>query len=137
MVSYSSEHLHVCQGRCTNCLETVENHLNYDNSFYEEELHFTNEFCYQSHRIEEFNGECRDYCRFLKGLRNCGMCLEDFQLTLCCKHFNKPPSRLYDVSVRIKKRLDEEEVLVGHSQTYAKGERRNYVKCGFCSDFYL
>ena len=86
MVSYSSESLHMCQGRCANCLETVENHLNYDNSFYEEELHcsmceqhFTNEFCYQSHRIQKFNdGECRDYCQFLKGLRNCKMCLEDF-----------------------------------------------------------
>ena len=39
MVSYSLECLHMCQGRCTNCLETVENHLNYDNSFDEEELH--------------------------------------------------------------------------------------------------
>ena len=65
------------------------------------------------------------------------MCLEDFQLTLCCKHFNKPPSQCDDVSVRMKKRHDEEELLVGCSQIYAKGERGNYVKCGFCSDFYL
>ena len=147
MVSYSLESLHVSQGRCANCLETVENHLNYDNSFHEEELHcsmcerhFTNEFCYQSHRIKKSNGECRDYCQFLKGLRNCKMCLEDFQLTLCCKHFNKPPSQCDDVSGvrRMKKRChDEEEVFVGSSQIYAKGERGNYIKCGFCSDFYL
>ena len=148
MVSYSLESLHMCQGRCTNCLETVENHLNYDNSFYEEELHcsmceqhFTNEFCYQSHRIEKFNdGECRDYCQFLKGLRDCKMCLKDFQLTLCCKPFNKqPPSQCDDVSGvrRMKKKCRDEEVLVGCSQAYAKGERGNYIKCGFCSDFYL
>ena len=101
MVSYSSEHLHVCQGRCSNCLETMENHLNDDNnSFCEgEELHysmcewyFTNKFCYQAHRIEKFNGECGDYCRFLQTLKNCEMCLEDFKLTLCCTHFNKRPS---------------------------------------------
>ena len=54
------------------------------------------------------------------------MCLEDFQLTLCCKHFNKPPSQRDDVSGvrRMKNRChDEEEVLVGCSQIYAKGER--------------
>ena len=67
------------------------------------------------------------------------MCLEDFQLILCCKHFNKPPLQC-DVSGvrRMKKKChDEEEVLVGCSQTYAKGERGNYIKCGFCSDFYI
>ena len=39
----------------------------------------------------------------------------------------------------MKKRwCDEEEVLVGCSQIYAKeGDRGTYVKCGFCSDFYL
>ena len=146
MVSYSLESLHVCQGRCTNCLETVENHLNYDNSFYEEELHcsmceqhFTYEFCYQSHRIEKFNGESGDYCQFLMALKNCRMCFEDFQLTLCCKHFNKPPLQCDDISVRrMKKRHhDEEDVLVGCSQIYTKGERGNYIKCGFCCDFYL
>ena len=59
MVSFSNQSLHICQGFCDKCLERVGDHLCCE--FYERELHcliceryFTNEFCFESHKMESY-----------------------------------------------------------------------------------
>ena len=138
MVSFSNERLHVyiCQGFCEKCLEKVENHL--DLNFSDDsdivcedcERCFPNEFCFESHKMKKLFGEYQSYCDFLVTLKNCSLCIKNFELNLKCKHFGKKPKNY------VKKEENDEDVLTGRVYSGDSG-RREYVKCDFCSDFYL
>ena len=76
MVSFSNQSLPVCQGFCDKCLERVYDQLCCE--FYETELrcpicerYFTNEFCFESHKMEKLSGEFKSYCDVLEILKNC------------------------------------------------------------------
>ena len=137
MVSFLNESLHICQGmcdKCDKCLEKVEDHL--DCEYYEYELrgcicerYFTNQFCFESHKMNKLTGEFGSYCQFLAGLKNCDSCTRDFELTLKCKHFGKL------IKATRNRSKDDEEVLVGSN--FSGTSQQKYVKCGFCSGFYL
>ena len=134
MVSYSLEILHVCQGRCERCLGRVEDHLvngeNDETFCHKCERCFMNEFCFESHLIDKLNGEYSSYCKFLTTLKNCESCLLEFGSYSCRKHFGKQIQRR-----RMKK--DDEDVLIGSTYSSSNNSEPQYVKCGFCSDFYL
>ena len=139
MVSFSNESLHICQGMYDKCSEKVEDHLDceyYECEYYECELHcciceryFTNEFCFESHKMNKLTGEFGSYCQFLAGLKNCDLCTRDFELTLKCKHFGKSNKATRNRS------KDVEEVLSGSN--FSGVSQQKYVKCGICSGFYL
>ena len=134
MISFLNESLHVCQGMCDKCLEKVKDHL--DCEYYEHELcccicerYFTDEFCFESHKINKLTGEFGSYCQFLAGLKNCDSCTQDFELTLKCKHFGK------SIKATRNHSEDDEEVLIGSN--FSGTSQQKYVKCGFCCGFYL
>ena len=62
MVSYSNDHLHVCEGRCIRCLSTTDEHLNNGNSDEGDQITcgdcgraFLQQFCYRVHKQCELN----------------------------------------------------------------------------------
>ena len=96
MVSYSNDHLHVCERRCIRCLSTMDEHLNDDNSDEGDQIAcgdcgrmFLQQFCYGVHKQHEFNGPYANYCDFLASLLNCDECRNNFSLCIKCSHFGK------------------------------------------------
>ena len=66
----------------------------------------------------------------MKTLKNCESCLLEFGLYSRCKHFGK--------KIRRRRMKDDENVLIGSSYSSSSNNSQSqYVKCGFCSDFYL
>ena len=128
MVSYSNDSLHICQGRCHRCLECVDDHTsNYD----AEDVicndcsrHFSQEFCYESHKTKKLSGQFGSYCAFLCTLRNCDKCRQDFSLTVKCKHFGK-------------KRKVIQNVYYSNKAAKVSSGPSKYVKCSYCSDYYM
>ena len=137
MVSYSSEILHVCQGYCDKCLAKIDDHV-FDGHNENEtvcsqcERFFPNEFCLESHLLSKLNGEYVRYCDYLKTLKNCENCLEEFSLSTKCKHFGKKRRR-----VQNEKKDEDEFIGAKYSCSSNDLEQSQYVKCGFSSDFYL
>ena len=136
MVSFSNQSLHICQGFCDKCLQRVDDHLCC--GFYETKLccpickrYFTNEFRFESHKMEKLSGEFESHCDFLATLKNCDSCTRDFELTLKCKHFGKRGM------IKESSRRNDKEILVGSKYSFANSQQKKYVKCGFCSGFYL
>ena len=69
-------------------------------------------------------GDHEKYCSFLSTLRNCGACRKDFSLSIKCDHFGK-------------KKKDNGHKNVFFLNNDVGGANNLYVKCGYCSDFYL
>ena len=84
---------------------------------------------FESHKTNQLSGEFKSYCQFLDGLKNCDSCTRDFELTLKCKHFGK------SIKGTRNRSKDDEEVLIGSN--FSDTSQQKYVKCGFCSGFYL
>ena len=110
MVSFSNKRLHICQGFCEKCLEKLENYL--DDSNYVSDIMcedcercFPNEFCSESHKVKKLFSKYQTYCDFLVTLKNCDLCVKNFELNLKCKHFGE----------NVKKKamvVDKENVLI-------------------------
>ena len=94
---------------------------------------FANRYCYESHKINKLSEKIENYCDFLSQLRNCQLCIQDFELTSRCRHFGK---KIHDDRCIEKRRKSYDEILIG-SVFSSVGKNDNYVKCGFCSGFYL
>ena len=131
MVSYSNDHLHVCEGHCIRCLSTMDEHLNDDNSDEGDQIAcgdcgraFLQQFCYRVHKQCELNGPYANYCDFLASLLNCDECRNNFSLCIKCSHFGK-------------KRRRFEDKRVFFSNNVSSSGPSKYVKCGYCSDFYI
>ena len=68
MVSYSNDHLHVCEGRCIRCLSTTDEHV--DEEFEDEIVCancgrlFLQRSCFELHKTRELNGLYGNYCDF-------------------------------------------------------------------------
>ena len=131
MVLYSNDHLHVCEGRCIRCWSTMDEHLNDDNSDEGDQIAcgdcgraFLQQFCYRVHKQRELNGPYANYCNFLASLLNCNECRNNFSLCIKCSHFGKKQRRLEDKQVFF-------------SNNVSSSGPSKYVKCGYCSDFYL
>ena len=67
--------------------------------------------------MNKLKGDHENYCSFLSALRNCEACRK-------CNHFGK-------------KKKDNSRKNVFFSNNDAGGANNLYVKCGYCSDFYL
>ena len=137
MVSFSNERLHICQGVCEKCLEKIENHLGSNFSYGDFkcekcEKFFLNEFCFESHKAKKLYGEFQSYCDYLSSLENCEPCIKNFELNLKCEHFGKE-AKMFSK----KKAIDDERTLIRRVYSSVNNIKREYVKCGFCSDFYL
>ena len=137
MVSFSNERLHICQGVCEKCLEKIENHLgsNFsdgDIKCEECQRFFSNAFCFESHKAKKLYGEFQSYCDYLSSLKNYESCIKNFELNLKCKHFGKEAKMFLK-----KKAIDNEVTLIGLVYSSVNNVKREYVICGFCSDFYL
>ena len=94
MVSYSNDHLHVCEGHCIRCLSTLGEHLNNGNSDEGDQITcgdcgraFLQQFCYRVHKQRKLNGPYANYCDFLASLLNCDECRNNFSLSIKCSHF--------------------------------------------------
>ena len=100
MVSYSNDHLHVCEGCCIRCLSTTDEHLNDGNSDEGDQITcgdsgrvFLQQFCYRVHKQRELNGPYANYCDFLASLLN------NFSLSIKCSHFGTKQMRFEDKRV--------------------------------------
>ena len=131
MVSYSNDHLHVCKGHCIRCLSMMDEHLSDDNSDEGDQIAcgdcgraFLQQFCYRVHKQRELNGLYANYCDFLASLLNCNKCRNNFSLCIKCSHFGKK-----------RRRLENKQVFF--SNNVSSSGPSKYVKCGYCSDFYL
>ena len=60
------------------------------------------------------------------------VCIKNFELNLKYKHFGKE-AKMFSK----KKAIDDEGTLIGCVYSSVNNVKREYVKCGFCSDFYL
>ena len=93
MVSYSSDSLHICCGRCHCCLGTDEDHVRRGDSreFFCNDCGraFLQVSCYEGHKAKKLHGEYESYCDFLCTLHNCDECRKDFGLSIKCRHFGK------------------------------------------------
>ena len=103
MVSYSNDHLHVCEGRCIRCLSMMDEHLNDDNSDEGDQITcgdcgraFLQQFCYRVHKQCELNGPYANYCDFLASLLNCDECRNNFSLCIKCAHFGNKQRKFKD-----------------------------------------
>ena len=106
MVSYSNDHLHVCEGRCIRCLSTTDEHLNDDNPNEGDQITcgdcgraFLQQFCYRVRKQCELNGPYANYCDFLASLSNCNECRDNFSLSIKCPHFGTKRRRFRDKRV--------------------------------------
>ena len=124
MVSFSNDSLHVCQGKC---LENIESHVLDSVGFLEDsikcnacERKVNSEFCFESHKVEKLNGGFKSYCEFLSSLKHCSPCKNDFEL---CLRFGK------------KRKLSDDRRVTNYY--FSNNTQKCYVKCGFCSDFYI
>ena len=129
MVSYSNDCLHVCQGRCHKCLESVEDHM-MDYAVQEVFCNdsgrsFHQEFCFKSHKASKLKGEFKSYCEFLCMLRSCDVCRRDSVLAIKCRHFGK------------KMKASGRNVYFSNSASKNISGPSRYVKCGYCSDYYI
>ena len=129
MVSYSNDSLHICHGRCHCCLGTDGDHVGPDDSreFFCDDCGraFLQESCYEGHKAKKLQGEYKSYCDFLCTLRNCDECRKDFGLSFKCRHFGK------------KRRCIVRNVYFSNSSLRDSSGPSRYVKCGYCSDFYI
>ena len=82
------------------------------------------QFCYGVHKQHELNGPYMNYCDFLASLLNCDECRNNFSLCIKCSHFGKRQRR-------------SEDKRVFFSNNVPSSGPSKYVKCGYCSDFYL
>ena len=103
MVSYSNDHLQVCEGHCIRCLSTMGEHLNDDNSDERDQITcgdcgraFLQQFCYRVHKQRELNGPYTNYCDFLASLLNCDECRNNFSLCIKCAHFGNKQRKFKD-----------------------------------------
>ena len=76
------------------------------------------------HKQHEFNGPYTNYCDFLASLLNCDECRNNVSLCIKCSHFGK------------KQRKFEDKRVFFSNNVSSSGPSK-YVKCGYCSDFYL
>ena len=118
-------------------MEKIENHLGSNFSdgnikCEEYEKFFPNEFCFKSHKAKKLDGEFQSYCDYLLSLKNCESCIKNFELNLKCKHFGKEAKMFLK-----KKAIDDGGTLIGRVYSSVNNVKREYVKCGLCSDFYL
>ena len=135
IVSYSSQSLHICQHWCKRCLATADEHVmnvGYGCAMIEKvcekcKYTFTNDFCYETFRLRKLSGKLETYCDFLAQCKNCDGCIEDFELTSQFRHYGK-------INHRGRRRKDD-DILVGG--TFSTASLDTYIKCGFCSDYYL
>ena len=134
MVSYSNDHLHVCRGRCHHCLGTNDEHETaaHDDS----ELfcnncgrYFLQESCFESHKVLKLRGEYKSYCEFLCTLRNCDKCRRVFNLSVKCRHFGKKRKC-------VGRNVYFSDVVLCNNKAWGGGSS-SYVKCSFCSDYYV
>ena len=117
----------------------MQDHLNSANASSQEcefecsdcNYQFASRYCNKSHKVNKLSGKIGNYCNFLSQLRNCQLCIQDFELTSRCRHFG---NKIRAHRASEKKRKSDDETLIGSVNT---GENDNYVKCGFCSGFYL
>ena len=136
MVSYSSQSLHVCQHRCKRCLATADEHVmnvGYGCATIEKvcekrKYTFTNDFCYETHRLRKLSGKPEIYCDFLAQCKNCDGCIEDFELTSQCRHYDK-------INNRGRRKKYDDDILVGTTFSTAAPSRDTFIKCGFCRDY--
>ena len=133
MVSYSNDHLHVCEGRCIRCLSTMDEHLNDGNSDEGDQITcgdcgraFLQQFCYRVHKQRELNGPYANYCDFLASLLNCDECRNNFSLFIKCSHFGTK-----------RMRLEDKRVFFSNNVSSLSSGPSKYVNCGYCSDFYI
>ena len=91
---------------------------------------FPNEFCFESHKVKKLFSKYQTYCDFLVTLKNCDLCVKNFELNLKCKHFGNNVKEKAMV-------VDKENVLIKCIYSVGTHGKREYVKCGFCSNFYL
>ena len=133
MVSYSNDHLHVCEGRCIRCLSTMDEHLNDDNSDEGDQITcgdcgqaFLQQFCYRVHKQRELNGPYANYCDFLASLLNCDECKNNFSLCIKCAHFGNKRRKFKDKRVFFQTMCHHHQDLastlsVGIVQTFTYG----------------
>ena len=93
-------------------------------------LSVPNDYCYQSHRVNKLSGKLTSYCDFLSQLRNCHLCIQDFELSSIVDILVKK-GLMVNICERGKRADDE--VLIGNS--FSGTGNNNYVKCSFCSGF--
>ena len=91
MVSYSNDHLHVCEGHCIRCLSTIDEHLKDGSSDEGDQITcgdcdrvFLQQFCYRVYKQHELNGPYVNYCDFVACLLNCNECRNNFSLSIKC-----------------------------------------------------
>ena len=109
----------------------MDEHLNDDNSDEGDQIvcedcgrTFLQQFCYRVHKQHEFNGPYTNYCDFLASLLNCDECRNNFSLCIKCSHFGKK-----------RRRFEDKQVFFSNNVSSSRPSK--YVKCGYCSDFYL
>ena len=56
-------------------------------------------------------------------------CLNNFELSLKCRHYGKRK--------RNERSIVNDQSLIGKKHSFGNRGNKQYVKCGFCSDFYL
>ena len=133
MVSYSNDHLHVCEGRCIRCLSTTDEHLNDGNPDKGDQITcgdcsqaFLQQFCYRVHKQRKLNGPYMNYCDFLASLSNCDECRNNFSLSIKCPHFGTK-----------QRRFEDKQVFFSNNVSPLSSGPSKYIKCGYCSDFYI
>ena len=132
--SYSTQSLHVCQHRCNRCLSTAGYDAGYGSTDMVKKVCkkcryvFTNDFCYETHRLRRLTGKFKNYRDFLSQGKNCARCIEDFELSSQCRHYGK--------KIWGKQLKDDDNILIGNTLSSSTGDQNPYLKCGFCSDYY-
>ena len=110
----------------------MDEHLNDDNSDEGDQITcgdcgraFLQQFCYRVHKQCELNGPYANYCDFLASLLNCDECRNNFSLCIKCAHFGN------------KQRKFKDKLVFFSNNVSSSSGPSKYVKCGYCSDFYL
>ena len=89
--------------------------------------YFLQESCFESHKALKLHGEYKSYCEFLCTLRNCDKCRRAFSLSVKCRQFGKKRKC-------VGRNVYFSDVVICNE---ACGGGSSYVKCGFCSDYYV
>ena len=124
MVSFSTEELHVCEGRCRKCLQ---HHSDHDVAMAGEIAwcgecgrDFQNDFCFVAHSKVNVRkgGRFDNFSELLSMLDQCQRCMEEFELVRRCRH---------------KK---NRKGVVREDGGKGRITRNKLVRCGYCSESY-